>query len=83
METGHVVVEASPTLVGPGAVSTLELGRLASTAHKVIVHPSNTATLKATALHVCVCADLGAKGRKRKERGVKGKGDEKWKFDEK
>lgn len=54
METGIMVVEASPTLVGSVALDTLELRRLASTANKVVVHPSNATTLKATALLVCV-----------------------------
>ena len=63
METGIVVVEASPTLVGSVALDALELGRLASTANKMVVHSSYTTTLKATALHnyvnVCVCAGVG------------------------
>ena len=57
METGIVVVEASPTLIGSVALDALELGRLASTANKVVVHPSNAATLKATTLHITCVQD--------------------------
>ena len=52
-----MVVEAGPTLIGPVALDALELRRLASTANKVVVHPSNATTLKATALHVTCVRD--------------------------
>lgn len=79
METGIVVVETSPTLIGSVALDTLELWRLASTANKVVSHSSNTTTLEATALYH-VCAELGVK--------VEGEGDKrkrgsKMKFDKK
>ena len=57
METGIVVVEAGPTLIRSVALDALKLGRLASTANEVVVHPSNATTLKATALHVICVQD--------------------------
>ena len=57
METGVVVIEAGPTLIRSVALDALELGRLASTTNKVVVHPSNTTTLEATALHVMCMQD--------------------------
>lgn len=80
METGIMVVEASPTLVGSVALDTLELGRLASTANKVVVHPSNATTLKATALHVCMCRIRDRK-RNGKGGGKKGGGGRKEEVD--